>query len=122
MRTKHASTLRMLAGMHEKGPPRTPEFPQERRRQELMSWSYVPEVRTTFRDGADHSSNLEMTSNYLLIKKEGGTSYLKKKMTTTVLDGNLKMMRVYKRNGRELRKVVQIACHTEVEEDFLAAM
>lgn len=61
-----------------------------------------------------------MRSRYFRIRKEGATGYVKKKMTSTVFDGNLRMIRAYNRHGREQDSVFQIACDPGVEEGFLA--
>lgn len=45
-----------------------------------------------------------MRSKYFLIRKVGPRRYLKKKMKSTVFNGNLRMMRAYKRHGREKSK------------------
>lgn len=63
-----------------------------------------------------------MRSDYYLIWNEGATSYLKRKMTSTVFHGNMQMMRSYNRHGREQGKIAQVTCDAEVEEEFLAAM
>lgn len=60
----------------------------------------------------------------LIPDQEGGSHKLPQdeKMKRTVLEGTLRMMREYKRLGKEQHNLVQITCDQEVEADFLAEM
>lgn len=73
-------------------------------------------------DSGDHHEMVQMRSHYFLIKKEGGTSSLKREMIVTVFQGDMRMVRSDERHGRELDKLVQLTCDTGVEEEFLTDM
>lgn len=101
----------------------TPSWPTVRKGpREAGSWGEIQEVRGLIRDAAHHNDEIRMKSLYFLIRKEGGTSFRKRKMITTVCGGDLRMVRSYTRDGREHEKVVQVTCDEEVEIDLLKAM
>lgn len=74
------------------------------------------------RDAASYTDDIPMCSHYFLTSKECGKSFLKKKLTSTVFKGNLRMTRSYNRHGRERDKVVKATCDAAVEEVVLRTM
>lgn len=59
---------------------------------------------------------------YYAIKKDGETSYLKKKVLETALGGDRRMVRSCNPHGREQGKAVQSTCEARFESAFLTAM
>lgn len=94
----------------------TRQWPTERRKtaeREVTSWREIPQVQNTVRDAADNDGELEIRSRYYVIRNEGSVSYLKKKMTSAIFEGYLRMMRAYNSHGREQDEVVQMTCDAD---------
>lgn len=61
-------------------------------RQIVTKGSDIPNIRESVHDAANHSENISMRYFYFLIRKEGATSYLRRKMKATLFGGKLRMM------------------------------